>query len=182
MLSLLLQTQKKELKKEYSLRLFTIFTLCILFITIVWIIAIFPSYVLLSSEKEILSERAGIALASEIAEDKRLLLNRFEELDNKMKLFSFVDGYYQPTDIINAITYDQSSAISLFSINLGGLKTEDPSVSINGIATTRESLQEFIAILNSQSIFEKFELPLSDFVKDKDIPFNISLKLKINEK
>lgn len=177
MLTLLLETQKKDLKKEYMLRLFIVLLCSGILISVIWIFALLPSYILSNTESQVLSERAQVALASELAEDKRSLFNQSVKFNNKLALFKTIESYYQPTDIIYAITQDQAIGISLSNIDLSDMETETPLVGITGVASTREGLKEFTKMLSEQEMFEPFELPLSSFVKEKDIPFTINLKL-----
>lgn len=180
MLSLLLKEQKHDLKKEYRFRFVNVFLGFILVSTIVWTISLIPSYVFVSAEKDTLADRASVVSNSQLLEDKQMLTELSQELDRRLQIFD-IDSAKKPTDIIGVITASQSNNISINSIEINSLGADEEGVLVRGIANDRESLSQFTKNLSVTGFFEPVELPLSNFVKEAQIPFNINLMIAYSD-
>ncbi len=64
--------------------------------------------------------------------------------------------------------------VSLTHFNFGDKK----ELEINGIAATRASLSAFRVRLESHESVKAVELPLSNLVKDTDVPFSLTVTFK----
>lgn len=177
MLSLLLTKQKKDLKKEYTLRFVNVLLTFILISSVAWIIFLFPSYIIVYSELGELEKQSQEADSVGLAEHKSELEEKVKGLNQILTLFDMEDKVLS-TEIIREITNAQTTGVSINVFNLGGLGTEREIINIQGSAANREALKSFSIALSNSKLFEEVELPLSSFVKESDIPFSISLYIQ----
>jgi hypothetical protein len=53
---------------------------------------------------------------------------------------------------------------------------------ISGVAKDRDTLINYSSNLKTNDIFKDFNIPVSSFAKNKDIPFSFPLNVKIDKK
>lgn len=176
MLSLLLTEQKNSLAKEYRLRFINIILVFIICAVVVWGGLMLPSYFAISVEKRSLANRAEQAVNIQLLEDKEVLEESSKILMEQLEVFA-IDTHEVPTDIVAAITKHQSAAIAVESIELLDLGTAEEMITVRGSSRTREGLRAFTDALSAGGFFENVSLPLSNFVKETDIPFTLELHI-----
>jgi len=175
MLRLLLEEDRKIIKKEYLIRFLTIFSVLLSIVFVFWILFLLPTFINVFSEERIIEKKIGDPLSRGSSEDVEILKDKFSLLRNKVKVLD--KEQYIVTDIIRQVTENQVRSISLNSIAFA-VREEGQFVSLQGLANNRESLVEFSNQLESVDIFENVDVPFSNFTKDIDIPFSMTISLK----
>jgi hypothetical protein len=177
MLKLLLKEEKEKIKKEYVLRFFSIFFTGVSLILFLLTISLLPSYYLLLIDKKVLSQELDIAQDSELNADKRLLREKLVSLQQTLNI---VD---EPTTEISVyiqkITSNQPRDINILGLNFSKENNQERIV-LDGVANNRNSLANFVNILDEVPEFKTVNLPFSSFVRDADIPFSIAITIEKN--
>ncbi len=173
MINLIPPSAQKQVKHEYWVRVVTVwmllggisFVLCIFFFI--------PTYVLIHNQLDNFS-------------------SQYEEADtNNESLKSSEEAIIQANAIASLLTQSENTSsfatviaeienaktgdILLFDFSVTRVGMIFTSITVSGTAPSRASLSSFRDALDSNSLFEKVELPLASLAKDKDIPFTITI-------
>lgn len=176
MFELLPKNQKKELKREYFLRILTVILFLFFVIGILSLVSISPSY-FLSLEKEKI-------VAKQFAEMEKLRNTNEsdKESQSEIKKFKELNSFLKPPekivligDLVANIVNDKSQGIKIHNISVNSYKKEKYQVIIKGNASSRDILKLFVENLKEGGMFESVDLPISNFMKVTDIDFYITL-------
>jgi hypothetical protein len=183
MLNLLPQQNKAEIQKEYTLRKI-VMTLVLLFVVLVAsLLLLAPSYLLSK-----IREREA---TDQLTYTKDLLEQKFES-ENITKEMASAISYAQalrpfkkgtsPYEIIRIFENKPSSIkitqISYTAAMIAGDSPMPASISLEGKAENRESLTAFGKLIEGRSEFSAVNIPVSNFVKERDITFSMTVTLK----
>lgn len=175
MLNLLPKKAKKRIRKEYLLRLIVIFLFMSAWLVFFAGILLVPSF-LVSSVKEnvaterldVLAEFNNLILDEDLQNESKILNTRIEVLISDKSLALAENGFLEivvrskPDGIyIDNISYDWGNGRAI----------------LRGSSINREILLSFIKILESRKEFFDIDLPISNLVKDRNIPFTIKISL-----
>ena len=165
---------RQAVAKEYKKRLLLIYVVIVAFASIAWIASLVPSYVLVTIRRdEMLAQKS----TSTMAKDADRLTSIEKEVDlarEKISTLNLVTSKQSISFVLSKLFAHISPGIALnaLSVTRGGT---NGTLSISGVATTREALVSFSKTLEGEPFFKKVELPVSNFTKGRDVPFTISL-------
>lgn len=167
---------KKYLKREYTLRLFTVFFLFLLSTGLFATILLLPSY-FISQSKEASIERQSQLLQRAIT---------FRESDRstaslvttKQKLNELAALRMQTphTDVISAVVRSTDSTITVDAFYYTKKSVDNAELKITGRALSRAALLSFSDRLKRERVFERVDLPVSSLARDANIVFSITLE------
>lgn len=175
MLKLLLKEEKKQIKKEYLLRFFTLLFMTLSFVLVLFLVSLVPSYFILKLDQKIINEKLSVAQNSELNQERQDLKKQLSDLQKVLNIVS--SPTTEISSYIQSITERQPRDISILNIAYtkeGG----KPNIVLQGNANSRGSLAGFIDELEKVAEFESINLPFSSFVRDVDIPFSITIYIK----
>ena len=179
MLSLVSEKGRKKVKKEYKIRFFSVVLIMLSFVMVVWIIALSPTFIKVFYEHKLLKDTVSGVESADLLEEKKIIDDKFSDLQAKVNALDI--KVYDPTELIKEVTDHQIRSVSLSGIVFE--KRDSKYVLIlQGIANNRESLSEFAFELEKSDLFTQVDLPFSNFAKDSDIPFVLTINLKPLEK
>lgn len=179
MINLLPDNEKKAIDREYKLRHLIVILWACLFFIIATGLFMLPSYVLTLYK--------GKASNSDIA--KAAALNQAEEQKSKkeiddaksfMKVLQPVSGLLLPTNIIAIINKDKTPNNTISNISYS--RADDGSaitILVKGVSKTRQSLSQFKEALTHETGITSVDIPVSNFAKESNIDFTITLISKI---
>ncbi len=180
MTNVLPEQQKKILKKEYQVRLMSAYFFLISVLAILASVLLFPTYMLSSSKEKFLENELNIF-------DKQ---NPELALDDLQKVISEINTNLAILDSGNSVDTEVSRSvidkflnvpkeqIKVSRIFYTKINQDEQNLEISGVASSRTTLNFFKNSLEKSNLYEDVNLPVSNFVKPKDIEFNIKLKLK----
>jgi len=140
-------------------------------------VAILPSYLLSNVRKNLANEKLNTEKNLPEPEVNPKILSIVKDLNEKLVLIENAQSnkYIVSEKVINEIILKKMPDIKINGISY----TSDPvigkSISISGIAPSRERLLLFSRILSDDVAFKKVDLPISNFIKGSDISFNLKL-------
>ena len=166
---------KKRVKREYCVRLLAVIFGLLSVVVLSSIFLIAPSYISVRNSY-------GTALSEATAADNNVLVeqkNNTTTIANKVNAYiSAADSltHLSPQHIVEPIALAKPSNVTISSISIGTAGNV-VSVSISGIAGTRDELLAFVKALQGVADFENVNLPVSYLALDKNINYSITLSL-----
>ncbi len=175
MINLLPASYKQSLKRMYYLRLVTTGFVLVLFIVLIAGALLAPSYILSALRETSLNEKLAMLQQGESFDASKAMNATIADINKKVALFRADNSdTVISQDVISAVLSKIPSGISVTSVTFGSNDTGGATVTIHGVSTDRKSLETFSINLRGYSHFSKVDFPISDFVKNKDIEFNIT--------
>lgn len=175
MTTILLDKTKKRLKKDYFLRFLNLKISMLILVSIVWLIMYgFTYYTTLIAEKPF-----DIELNNQKNQSSDTLISSYKERLVKANSIAsvFNTNIQSKSEILNFILDSRISGIEYQVISVIPIE-ESFLVNLSGIASNRDRLINFKAILEQNKSVGKFDLPLSNFTKNTDIPFTLNFSYK----
>lgn len=184
MLKLLLPEQREKIRQEYFKRYSTLVLFVLSVVLLLFGFSLTPTLLLTKSEESLLKEQVRIAKDPEINKDRIFLKKTLKELNQTVDILDV--ERYEISSIIDQITRNQVRGLGLSSISFTISKDsklgEVGSVSLQGVASSREVLASFVSVLESVDGFESVKLPFSSFAKNEDVPFSLKIELRSLDK
>jgi hypothetical protein len=168
---------KNKVRTEYHLRLLITVVVFIIFLQISFWALMFPSW-LISLEKE-----QNILLQSEKSNKVSLDLEienmnpRIQEINTVLKMINSNLKYPLFGPLLDNILSKKTGDILIKEVRYASSGENTGSILLSGTGATRESLVLFVKKLEESSFFEKVDLPISNFTKDKNINFSINMMI-----
>ncbi|GMQ95169.1 MAG: hypothetical protein BMS9Abin13_281 [Patescibacteria group bacterium] len=181
MSNLLPQYKKGKVRKEYYIRLGIVFSLLLSASILISMVLLVPSYILSSVKYNITygqleDEKARMAATPAGENPEEIIANvnsklaglKGEKLSPVVSydLFGVIIGHKPPNLKINAFFYSDDRSRT--------------TISISGVSENRESLLLFMQALEREPLFFSVDLPISYFVKGKDIGFSVKIIVSEN--
>lgn len=174
MQNLLPKTQKDRLKKETRARLLTLFFMA------VFTASVFGSLILFSLEIFLKNRQSELSLSSTSLEDAvpggLLELNKEAELTNDKAIALAPDSAISVTNIFNKISADKPDGILIKGFSY--VSDNILAVTVTATADKRDDILEFVDRVRLRRGFSEVDVPVSNFAKDSDISFTMSLKIE----
>ena len=175
MINLLPPEAHSGIKREYWIRVLSVWALLLAGAFFVTALLLAPSYVLVSSELKALKSNTAATNDSEeayrAAEEKVLAANALVgQLDIPQPKVAI-------SEILDTIERTQSPGITLrtYSIRREGRSINE--FHLQGVADSREALANFKAELEREALFESADIPISDLARDENLPFVVTLTI-----
>ncbi len=179
MANLITVKQKKIIKHEYYIRLISagIFLISILGLFI--LAYVLPYYIYVKHSYLATIEQFENTILAENTENTGESMSRL--VKKTLEEIKAVELYFKntlsPTDYLKIIIENKNSAIKINKISFNLNKNNTGQFFITGISQNREGLVNFIEDLNITKSFTSVESPVSDFAKDRDINFTLSINI-----
>jgi len=184
-INVLPEKEKKNRRKEYWMRFFTMLLNLIAIMGVVASLLLFPSYFLSLSKQNIIES----SLEEFNKENSNLVNSNLDKItaDINSKLGILNNGKEQDLvggKILGNILSSRTEGITFSQIlfNEGTLtkaKTiSSPTLEVHGVATNRDALRNFKVALDSNPNFSSVNLPISNFLEKTNLAFTIVITLK----
>ncbi len=175
---LLPDERRKALRRDYYLRLGTTALVLAIGLVAAALVLLVPTYVYLSGaarakEQRLANIRAALASADETALSARLatlstdaaILTSLSDAPSSSVYMREALAVPRPGIMLAALEYTQA------------IGTQSGTLSISGIAATRDTLRNYQVALQGTPFVSSADLPVSVFAKDTNISFTITLTL-----
>ncbi len=179
MLKLLLSKDRHELRKEYIARLLNIYFIITIIMSGVMAALLYIPHLFVQVQDTIISNE----LANAKIVDGSKQRTEFEKLSRHVQFEYnlFTSPVMRPFDIISQLTNVSADGIQLTSVNILKTVVDEATgdvvlnITLDGRARDRSVLVAFSKNLESDDAFENVSVPPTNFTKDSDISFTISL-------
>ncbi len=173
MINLLPYKEKKTIEKIRFLRLAQSLITVLIFLILASFALLLPTWLTISSRENIINKQISSLENGDLISDSIDLM----ELENKARSLKNIFQENQKDSLIDQINSVKSYANNGISIDRFNAN-ESSMVEIFGISKDRKSLQDFIDNLNSDPNISLVDNPISNFVKNKNGAFNLTIKFK----
>lgn len=177
MINLIPIEKKKSNQKDFYFRFLSVCFMMFTFLILILIIAISPAY-FISLEKK---NSANLALENQKKEillevDEKALITT-QNLETRLDLLEKArkDKYVFSEKVIDKIISKKIPGIKIDRIFYENDSLKGRKIILNGMATSREQLLSFRRGFENDPSFKNVDLPISNFVKGRDIEFTLNL-------
>lgn len=177
MYKLLTEEEKVLIEREYKSRKIVLIEFFLVALLFIGAIGLVPSYIIaVSKEKDANASLAALnqSLSGKTTEDLDTWL---KEINTKIKLFAPSQDTDRPYEAFKEIIALKPNGIKINNLSYSKNKT-DIEFKLEGMAVDRRTLVDFQNSLNTSNKFTSASIPVADLAKDKNIPFDLTLKPK----
>jgi len=175
--------EKKLLRREYWMRLFTMFLNLIILASIISTFLLFPSYFLSKSKESLVESKLKVFNN----ENSNLTIDNVDKITKdinlKLNILNESNPPYEVSDkVLNNILSSRTKGITFTQILFNKKINESETISdltVYGVAANRDSLRNFKTALDNNPNFSEVNLPISNFLEKSDLSFTISIKINI---
>jgi hypothetical protein len=179
MSNLLPELEKKNLRKQYLARIFSVFLLMLLITFVLASVYLLPSY-FSSMDKARLTEERVVFLKSYSDKNKETNPDQIlRETKEKLDILSKDSNLITISEAIKKIIQKRPLAIKLDAFAYRTISPTELSLSISGIAKNRDRLINFTDLLEEDRDFFEVKLPVSNLAPNKNIDFTIDITLNL---
>ena len=175
MFNLLPDNLKDKIKSEYRLRFWTVVLLLIIFLEVVLLVFIFPSWLTSFNKENDLISEVNKVNKSQLKNDTDPIIAEIRDLNLKLNIINTTLQYREVLPLAGTIISKKPRAIRITGFDYAGTGTSTADVVVRGISATREDLVSFVKTLKDTKTFKDAVLPVSNLAKDKNISFSINL-------
>ncbi len=178
MFNLIPDILRENIKSDYKLRKYIVMLVFVVFLEVCFLVFLFPTW-LVSSHKDkqltLIAEDASNSLSSGNVNSTTA---EIKALNTKLAVLQSALDYPKIIPFLDEILKDKTASISINKIVYTTDDSKNAIISLGGVSRTRDSLLAFVKILESSKLFKKVDLPISNFTKDRDLDFTLSITLE----
>ncbi len=183
MANLLPIAEKERIQKMYTRRLFIVSLFSLLMLITGGVVTLLPAFFASFVKEKEARERLVVVTEIVSAEERKNLEKDVADINQKINILSGESEKYISTSFaIKKIIENKNPNISITSFfSDGGQTLKAPRVmTISGISSNRNTLISFVNSLRADDTFSEVNVPVSNFVKNTDIPFSLLLTIRDN--
>lgn len=176
MVNLIPHVAKKSIAKEYWVRVFSIWLFLITIAFLVTTSLLIPTYVLIQGQVNAYRTEAEeiIVKADAYNLSSASLIKASQQATELIK----IDAETPFSNIITVLSDLPKNGVEIISYEFTREASLIGPITLEGTATTRQSLADFRETLLEHPQIEKIELPISNLALDRDISFSVTITLK----
>ncbi len=177
MINLIPKEEKKKMKKDFLFRVLTVSLVVFGFVVIAGAVALLPSYFQAVIENSLAREKLALQQNEPVSVSEAQVMAEISDLDKKLQIIeSASENKFIVSDrVINDVIFKKMSDIKVTDISYENNVTKGREIRISGEAPSRERLLLFRLALEASGKFQKVDLPISNFVRGKNITFSLTL-------
>jgi Tfp pilus assembly protein PilN len=177
MINLIPKEEKKKMIIAFYCRLFV---LCLIMLSVVVLIAsisLLPAYFYSSEKDSVVGEKLQTQKNEETPVLGDQSLSIMGDLNTKLAVVENAEKnkFLISEKVIKAILAKKTSEIKIIQITYKNDPTLGKEINILGTASSRDSLLDFEQTLQNDPAFKNVNLPISSFVRESNIQFDLSL-------
>lgn len=180
MLKFLTKKAKKQIRREYFLRLINVFLMLVLIVIAFWTVALLPTYISLTTDKSVLQQQIDAISGGTKGGGKV----EFSALKNSFmkKQSSLSSDQIEMNEYIKLIQEALPSSTYLEKIAIKKVEAKDyRTIELKGVSPDRDSLTIFADRLEKKIEFRGVDFPFSLFAKGQNIPFTLQFEALISQ-
>jgi Tfp pilus assembly protein PilN len=178
MINLIPKEDKKRMTVAFYYRLLALFLLMFSFAIFIGSVALLPAYFSSATKDSIAELKLNIQKNDTVPTVGQESLATIEDMNNKLSLVEKAEKNKFPIsqNVISDILESKTTDIKITQILYADASTtQGREITILGIAPSRESLLSFEQALENNPAFKNVNLPISSFIKDSNLQFNLTL-------
>lgn len=176
MINLIPNEEKKKRVRDFYFRLVVVFFFTLGSAMLFAVVTLLPAYFIALVHKNVAEGKLAVQAKEPepvTNPDNPLII---KDLDSKLALIEKAQkSQYLPSEkVINELIFDRMRDIKITEISYKSEAT-GKSITVRGLAPSRERLLLFRRSLEDNIAFKKVDLPISNFVKGANISFTLTL-------
>ena len=177
MINLIPNEEKKKMTRGFYFRFLAVIFIMLGAFFLLFSVAVSPSFYLVSSRENLVNENIAAQLNEPMPETSLGTLSAAQDLEKKIGLTqtSIQNKFPVSEKVISEIVLHKMPDIKITQIFYEVTAAGEKKVTIKGNAPSRERLLLFRVALESSLAFETVDLPISNFVKGRNIEFSLNL-------
>jgi hypothetical protein len=175
MINLLPPEAHARVKREYWVRVFSVWSFLLSVAFFVTALLLTPSYVLLKSELKALELDASTQSDGE--EAYLLAEEQIREANEIVKQLDVEEPKVTISEILTTVDRIAREGIELRTYSIAREGRSVNTFQVQGTAASREALAAFKTELERDALFESANVPISDLAREEDLPFVITLTI-----
>lgn len=181
MANLITKKQKRIIKIDYFIRLFSVLLLAFSLLGVFLLTYIISYYFSINKNDINVVEQFDPIVFSENEESiGTSVLQIANQISDQLKTVELYNpGNFAPSIYFTKIIESKNDSIHLTSLSFSLVKKGEVQLFASGISDDREGLVVFIEDLKLKGGFNSVQSPVSDFAKDSDITFTLNIVSKI---
>lgn len=181
-MNLLPEKNKILLKKEYFKRVFVTLGIFLIFAVLAAIAILAPAGVFIFSRKNDFEKESAASAKSADKIGSEKSITEASQINSRLKILENKWSNSDLSILIKKIIDSKSAGVKIKFLSYNnGNATEGSVIAISGEAARRQDLFAFESGLKKEFGEDKVASPISNMIKEKDLIFTLTLKIK-NEK
>ncbi len=171
----------ERIKFLYQKRFLVIVFRSVVVLSVVASVFLFPSYLFSKNEESDLISKKNLLESRETSEMKQSLIATIYDTNDRLNVFNN-DYLISPivSSFINPILKSRIDSIHVTNLSYStGVNTKTAKVQITGLANSREAILSFGDNLKKQPEIVSVDIPISNFIKENNMPFFVNLIVSI---
>lgn len=177
MINLIPKEERKKITIDFYSRIAILFFLTTGLVFILAAVVIVPSYFFSSLKNSIADIKLNTQKEEPVSLPDQQSLAIIKDLNHKLEVIesSKNNKFSVSKNVVNAILSKRIFDIKITNISYNNDATKGKTINIQGNAPSRGILLLFRKELEDSADFKQVDLPISNFVKESDIQFSLSL-------
>lgn len=184
MINLLPLEEKRHIKGLYRSRMAVVSLAALSALFVFGMAGLLPSYLNALGKNDSFTAESD-EKGGDSAGERKELLEETREINRKIEVLLRTKNTAPPTELILSVLKEQSPSIRVVDISytspvpaVGNTKPKSAVLTFSGVAETRDALLSFVNALNTLGLFSSVDLPISNFVKDRNLSFSVNIEAK----
>jgi hypothetical protein len=174
MINLLPHNEKKNIRREYRLRLMALAVLLLGVLAYLTAILFIPSFILSIYRKSLSANE--VERVNNATTDNKDLMLELAQRNNLVNTLRPDAEKITPTIAVAMISKYLTPMVSLSDISYSSADGKQFQMSVRGVSADREGLLLFTNGLKKEPGITKVDVPVSNFVKDANIQFTFTIE------
>lgn len=168
--------RKRFLMRDYVFRLSVVALWLLILLVMIHTLLLVPSYLYAHQQIRDHEQQLATLQAAQSTATEQELKGRIAALGTKAKQLTALGKQATASGALRAVLAAPRTGVRVHGITYTpSAKPEEHKMALHGVASTRESLQQYLAALDALPFVAKAELPISAYAKERDIGFTITL-------
>ncbi len=181
MINLLPLDTKKQLTREYSMRLATLGMMIGSLVLIIGYVLLIPSYVLTNSKEDLIEREQEILRSGDEFTSFDELRGAVADVNGRLEVMQERPSFLASEAILTNLLLNKTADVTFVSLGYTWQVGQDPEFDLRGTARSRGALVDFIQRLEADPGFSVTSAPVSNYVASADLSFLLEIAIVINE-
>lgn len=184
MINLLPVEEKQRIRRLYRSRVIIVSLAALSALFVTGALGLVPSYLSALARYESAVLSSGGTEQKSAGEEEPALLKETKEINRKADLLIKGASDHLPGTLLREVIAKKPPGILFADFSYASPQTgkdgkgKPAEITASGVADTRDTLLSFVNTLNAREVFSSVDLPISNFVKDRDLPFTLRMEVK----
>lgn len=168
--------KKRALRREYFVRLVTVFLGLATLLVIIHGILLAPAYLYAHAQAAREQDELTRIVSSASSEQERAVNAQIASIQSDITYLGRLGTLPMASDAIRAILAVPHRGVRISGFTFTAPTATSPAqMTVTGTASTRDTLRAYVSSLGQLSYVSKADLPISAYAKDSNIPFTVTL-------